>query len=89
MVERLYFECSPECAVQSSVSSGVEQEQRKKSGPARLAQAQADPENQFSFGARRCATRRLFVPQTPLMSPVFEPEAVRPHSILRVISNCS
>jgi hypothetical protein len=40
----------------------------------------------FSFGSRRFASkgvRRLFVPQKCLMSPVFEPEVERPHTLLR------
>lgn len=41
----------------------------------------------FSFGRRRYASkgpRRLFVPQKCLMSPAYEPEVERPHSIVHI-----
>jgi hypothetical protein len=47
---------------------------------------------QFSFGPRRYASRgarRLFVPQRPPMSPVFEPRTEQPRGILRVLSRYS
>jgi len=47
---------------------------------------------QFSFGARRYAStgpRRLFVPQKPLMSPVYAPEVMHPQTILRAVHGTS
>jgi hypothetical protein len=57
-----------------------------------VSQATADAPIQFSFGARRHAStgpRRLFVPQKPLMSPVFASEVMHPQTILKAATAAS
>jgi hypothetical protein len=73
------------------IFSVKKREQQKKS-PREPEKAMKGGARTFSFATRRYASsgpRRLFIPQKPLMSPVFEPDVQRPKAILRVVSSCA
>lgn len=61
--------------------------------PARSSSAEQKSEpNAILFKARLNSShgpRRLFVPQKPMLSPVFQPEPGRRRGILRVVSSVS
>jgi len=74
------------------VNSATDNEGGGQQQPPEASQTSPGAPMQFSFGARRYAStgpRRLFMPQKPLMSPVFQPGVERPRAILRVVSSCS
>ena len=78
--------------VEPSVSNNPKSVKAIKPPQQRPGQPGSNVAANFSFGARQYTSRgprRLIVPQKCLISPVFEIEAERSRSILRVVSSCA